>query len=105
MNSRDDNPDPDSTTISDHQPITWITEAADQISREAGLTRTPDIEDLVITVYLGLLDSPQHQDLREKKLLDRCRRQLIIWAWEQGKYDENLPVKPITTVRTGDQVA
>jgi len=74
------------------RPIAWITAVADQISRESGLTRGPDIEDLVITSYLASLDSPSPSDVTERHLLDRCRRQLIVWAWEQGQYDEPLPM-------------
>ena len=81
-----------SMSFQSRRPIAWITAVADQISRESGLTGGPDIEDLVINSYLALLDSPSPSDVSERHLLDRCRRQLIVWAWEQGQYDEPLPM-------------
>jgi hypothetical protein len=77
--------------FADRQPIRWIVSVADQIAREASLDRTADIEDLVIIAYLGLLDSPHAGDLTHARLLTRCRRELITWAWEQGTLQEARP--------------
>lgn len=86
--------DPDhagDAAFSARQPIVWITTIADQIAHEAGIARTADIEDLVILAYVGLLDSPNPKDLAQHRLLDRCRQQLVTWAWEEGQHDEVLP--------------
>jgi hypothetical protein len=83
--------------FADRQPIRWVVAVADQIAREASLDRTVDIEDLVIIAYVGLLDSPHAGDLTHARLLARCRRELITWAWEQGTLQEARP----RTVDTG----
>jgi len=83
--------------FADRQPLRWIVAMADQIAREAGLDQTADIEDLVIIAYLGLLDSPHSGDLTHARLLARCRRELITWAWEQGTLQEAIP----GTVKSG----
>jgi hypothetical protein len=80
------------TTFADRQPLRWITAVADQVADEAGLARTADIDDLVIIAYAGLLDSPDPQDLCPTRLLERCRRNLIVWAWEQGTQEETIPI-------------
>ena len=82
-------------------PIAMIAAVADRITAETGLDCTADLQHLVLITYLGLLDSPPDQPTTEQpsteqpsteQLLARCRRNLIIWAWEQGDHDQPLPI-------------
>ena len=82
---------PAGAAFSDRQPVTWINAVAHQVAHEASLVRTPDIEDLVIIAYVGLLDSPDPGAVDQDHLLTRCRQQLVTWAWEQGNADEPVP--------------
>ena len=78
--------------FSDRQPLRWIAAVADQVADEAGLERTADIDDLVIIAYVGLLDSSDPEDLCPTRLLERCRRGLTVWVWEQGTQEQNIPM-------------
>lgn len=73
-------------------PIDMIKSAAEQIAEESGLDCVADIQDLAIITYLGLLDSPPPDPPSRDQLLQACRRGLIIWAWEQGREGEDLPI-------------
>jgi hypothetical protein len=67
--------------------LRWLADTAEQIAVEAGLQLTADIVDLGTIAYVGLLDTPTENDLTRNRLLQRCRHNLIIWAWEQGNHD------------------
>lgn len=71
----------------------WLIEVARQITDETGLDLSDDIEDLVVIAYVGLLDSPPPAKLTRDSLLQRCRRDLVVWAWEQGDHDQPLPTR------------
>ena len=73
-------------------PTDLISSVAHQIAHEAGLTWSPDIEDLVILSYVGLLDSPPPEPPNQERLLHRSRKHLIVWAWEQGRESQPLPI-------------
>jgi hypothetical protein len=78
-------------SFADRRPLSWIRVVAEQISAEAGLALTADIEELVILTYVGLLDSPDPHDLSQERLRQRSRQALITWAWEQGVHHEAMP--------------
>ncbi|HKO32261.1 MAG TPA: hypothetical protein VJY85_00800 [Candidatus Limnocylindria bacterium] len=78
-------------SYADRRPLSWTRGVAEQISAEAGLALTADIEDLVILTYVGLLDSPDPHDLSQERLRQRSRQGLITWAWEQGVHQEAMP--------------
>ena len=81
------------------RPLAWIVAVVEQLTQEMGLARTATIEDLVITTYLGQLDSPDPNELSRERLLARCRSALVTWAWEQGQHDEAvLTSRPTTAV-------
>jgi hypothetical protein len=84
---------PDNAEQSANAPITMITSVAQQITDDTGLTCTHEIQDLVIITYVGLLDSPPPDRPSTEHLLNQCRRNLIIWAWEQGCDGQDLPTR------------
>lgn len=85
-------------SFADRQPLSWIAGVIDQLVAESGLTRSPDIEDLVIIAYLGLLDSPHPHDLGHSQLLARSRRAMITWAWEQGAHHQQMSTTTVAAV-------
>ena len=72
--------------------LCWLTTVSTQIAREAGLVCTQDIEDITTVAYAGLLDGPGPEGLTQHRLLEVCRQELIIWAWEQGTEGRSLPL-------------
>lgn len=92
MTSHTKDPETVTPAFGDRQPLRWITAVADQVAAEAGLARTADIDDLVIIAYIGLLDSPDPEDLCPTRLLERCRRGLTVWVWEQGTQEQEIPM-------------
>jgi hypothetical protein len=92
MTSHSNGTEPATSAFAGRGPLRWITAVADQVAEEAGLARTADIEDLVIIAYVGLLDSPDPQALCPTRLLERCRQDLIVWAWELGAQEETIPI-------------
>lgn len=77
--------------FANRDPIAWITTVVRTLVHETRLASSADIEDLVIISYVGLLDCPDPDVLTQEHLLERCRQQLVVWAWEQGKADEPVP--------------
>lgn len=85
----------------ERRPIAWIVATVEQLTRESGLARTADIEDLVILAYVGQLDSPDPHALSLVRLLARCRSELVTWAWEQGQHEEEISTRDRANVRAG----
>lgn len=69
-----------------------LARTARQVADELGLRCVDEIEDLTVTIYATFLNGPPRAQPWTEWVARELRRQLVIWAWEEGQEGGSLPL-------------
>lgn len=72
-------------------PIEGLQRIARDVADDVGLLYVEDIQKLAMIVYVAVLNGPPERQPIAQVIAQKLRRQLVIWAWEEGQNGGTLP--------------
>ena len=76
----------------DGHRLDQLSRIAREVANALGLRCIDEIEDLTVTVYAAFLNGPPRAEPWTEWVARDLRRQLVIWAWEEGQDGGSLPL-------------